>query len=60
MNCFIADPDKNADVAASATTQDIHSIYVDVFSSIGCFKGTCSLQAKEGVKPYQASPMHVT
>ena len=49
--------DKEADmVARSNPTQELHSKYTNVFSGIGCFKGTISLQVKEGEKPYQTQP----
>ena len=40
-------------------TQRIHEKFGDVFNSIGCFKGTFSLQFKPDSKPYQAPPRHV-
>ena len=52
MDYFVAGPDKKANMAPSAkTTQELHSKYSDLFSGIGCFKGTLSLQLKEGAKP---------
>ena len=43
--------------ASTKPPQEWHSKYSDVFSGIGCFKGTFFLQVKEGMKPYQAPPM---
>ena len=37
-------------------TQKIHDKFGDVFNSIGCFKGTFSLQLKPDSRPYQAPP----
>ena len=42
------------------TTQMMHNDYNDVFTGIGCFKGTFSLQTKDDVKSYQAPPRHAT
>ena len=46
--------------ASAKTRQELHGKYSDAFSGIGCFKGTFSLQVKEGVTSYQALPMHMT
>ena len=51
MDYFIAGSDNKAKMVASAkTTQEY---------GIGHFKGTHSLQVKEGVKSYQALPRHL-
>ena len=50
------DADKNK---SKAMTQRIHEECGKVFNSIGCFKGTLSLQLKQDSKPYQAPPRHV-
>ena len=50
-----------ADMVASAkTTHELHNTHSYVFTGISCFKGTFSLQVKEGKKPYQPSPGHVS
>ena len=36
--------------------QKIHNVYIDVFISIGFFKGTSSLQVKDDIKPYKTQP----
>ena len=42
-------------MAASAIiTKELHDIYSDVFSDIGLFKDTYSLQVREDTKAYQA------
>ena len=43
---FITGPDKEANMETK-TTQELHSKYSDVFTGIGCFEGTFSLQVKE-------------
>ena len=54
---FIAGPNKEADMMASAKiTKELHKKYNEVFTEIGCFEGTFSLEVKEGMKPYQAPP----
>ena len=43
VNYFIAGPHKKADMAAyPKTTLKLHSKYIDIFSGIGCLKGTLS------------------
>ena len=37
-------------------TTEIHIDYSDVFTEIGCFQGTFSLQVRDDVKPYKALP----
>ena len=39
--------------------QQIHKEFDNVFHSIGCFKGTFSLQLKPDSRPYQAPPRDV-
>ena len=41
------------------TTLKIHDEYSDVFTGIGCFKGTFSLQVKDDVKAYQVQLRHI-
>ena len=43
-------------LASAETTQKIHIEYSDMFTVIGCFKGTFSLQVKDDAKPYQTLP----
>ena len=44
------------DTAASAKIiKALHKELYDVFSGIGCFRGTFSLYVKKGMKPYQAT-----
>ena len=40
-------------------TQRIYKKFGDMFNSIGCFKGTFSLQLKPDSKPYQVPPRQV-
>ena len=42
-----------------AMMQKIHKKFGDIFSGIGCFKGTFSLQLKPDSKPYPVPPRHV-
>ena len=54
---FIAGPEKETKRKASARlTEFIHNVFKDVFSGIGCFEGTVSLQVKEGSKPCKVPP----
>ena len=46
--------------ARALLTQEIHNKFKVVFTVIGCFKGTYSLQVKEGVKPYQVPSRCIT
>ena len=41
------------------TTRKIYNEYCSVFTGIGCFKGTFSLQFKENMKPYQVLSMYI-
>ena len=45
--------------ASAGTTQTIHNEYSNVFTGIGCFKGTFSLQVKEDKTPCQVLPRPV-
>ena len=47
-------------VASATTKQELHNEYSDVFTGIGCFKATFSLQVKDRAKPYNAPHRHVT
>ena len=40
-------------------TMKIHNVYSDIFTGIGCFEGTFTLQVREGSCPYQALPRKV-
>ena len=54
---FIAGPRKEVDIAVSAKiTKEMHTDNNNGFAGIEYFKGTFSLQVREGVKPYQAHP----
>ena len=39
----------------NAKTSGMHEKYGDVFTGIGCLKGTFSLLVKEDAKPYKVS-----
>ena len=41
---------------SNTMTQRIHERFVDIFNSIGYFKGTFSLQLKPDRKPYEVPP----
>ena len=57
IHYFIADLRREADMTEiTKITQEIFNTFNDVFSGIGCFKGTFSLQVKDGMKPYWAPP----
>ena len=59
IDYFLAGTEKQAHMERSENlTKSIHQEFADVFffSGIGCFKGTFSLQKKDGAKPYQALP----
>ena len=51
MDYFIAGPGIEVDREVSQETRKIGSECSDVFTGIGCFKGTFSLQVKDDVKP---------
>ena len=40
-------------------TQQIHSIFSDAFTGIGCFEGTFKLWVRESSQQYQAPPQRV-
>ena len=42
--------------ANNKITKSINKEFADIFIGIECFKGTFSLQVKDGTKPYYASP----
>ena len=46
-------------VAITKITQTMHNGYSDVFTGIGYFKCTFSLQVKDDVKPCQAPLRHI-
>ena len=46
-------------VMSGETTQKMHSEYSKVFTGIGCFKGTFSLQVKDNTKPCQVLPRYI-
>ena len=47
-------------MAGAETALKIHVEFSDVFTGIGCFKGTFSLQVKDDMKPYQMPPRCIT
>ena len=54
IDYFIAGWYKEANMAASVkATQELYNKYSDIFTGIGCFKGTFSLLVKEGAKQQQ-------
>ena len=60
---IIAGPGKEADITApvSYIIWKMYDEYNDIFlQELGAFKGTSSLQVKEGTKPFQALPQHMT
>ena len=60
INYFYSSNNIDADTRKSSTmTQKIHETFGNIFNSIGCFKGTFSLQLKPNGKPYQVPPRHV-
>ena len=57
---FHSSDTKEADKRVGETnTNRIKNEFNDLFSSIGCFEGTFSLQVKEDSSLYQASPRRV-
>ena len=61
MDYFTVGPGREADIGESARiTQEIFDTFDTVFSGIGYFRGTFSLQVNKGVKPYQAPSRHMT
>ena len=60
INFFIAGPERSANIKASfELTKVVHIELKDIYTGIGCFQETFSLQGKERAKPYQAPPRHV-
>ena len=60
INYFYSSENTEADRRKSdIMTQKIHNTFGNVFNSIGCFKGTFSLQLKPDSKPYQVPPRHM-
>ena len=60
INYFLPGPSQDNDKRVSAEIiQQLQRDFKDVFTGIGCFDGTFSLQVKLDSKPYQVSPRHV-
>ena len=60
INYFHSGPGQEAHWRASAKiTQQLQKEFKDVFTWIGCFGGTFSLQLKAASKPYQAELRHM-
>ena len=60
VNYFLQDPNQDNDKRRSAEiTQQLQLDFKDVFTGIGGFDGTFSLQVKPDSKPYQAPLRHV-
>ena len=54
INYFYSSKYTEADKRESdAMTQNIHNAYSNIFTGIGCFEGTFSLQLKPNSRPYQ-------
>ena len=52
--------ERNVDMKAAAELiKSIHDEFKDVFTGMGCLKGTFSLQIREEIKPYLACPRHI-
>ena len=48
----LAGPEKEMHMMTSAEIiKELHNIHSDFLSGIGCYKGTASIQVKEGAKP---------
>ena len=45
--------------AIAETTLKINDEFIDVFTGIGCFKGTFFLEVKDNAERYQVSPRHI-
>ena len=59
-NRFLSSPNMEIDKRKSAElTQKIYNVFDNIFTGIGCFEGTFSLQLKPDSKPYQVPPRHV-
>ena len=57
IDYFYSSQDTSSDKRDSTVmTKKVHDKFHDVFTGIGCFKGTFSLQLKPDSKPYQAPP----
>ena len=56
IKSFLLGPDSNDKRASTEITQRLHREFKYVFSGIGYFNGTFSLQVKSDSKPYQALP----
>ena len=57
---FLPDPSKESDKKASTDiAKQLQKEFEDVFTGIGCFDRTFSLQVKSDSKQYQATPWHV-
>ena len=54
-----SDKKKTDKRVSTAIMHRIHNEFNDLFSGICCFKGTFSLQVKEGSHPYQAPTRRV-
>ena len=54
---FVAGQHMETDRAASAKTMEMHNECNDVFTGIGCFKGTFSLQVSDDANPYHGTKM---
>ena len=55
INYFLPGPNQDNDKRASAEiTLQLQRDFKDIFTGIGCFDGTFSLQVKTDSKPYQA------
>ena len=58
INYYLLGPNQDNDRRVSAEiTQQLQRDFKDVFTGIGCFDGTFSLQVKPDGKPYQAPLM---
>ena len=61
INYFFPDPNQDNDKRVSAKiTQQLQGDFKDVYTGIGYFDGTLSLQVKPDSKLYQAPPRCVT
>ena len=60
MKYFLPGPSKESDKKANTEiTKQLQKEFEDVFTGIGHFDGTFSLQIKLDSKPYQTSPWQV-
>ena len=61
INYFLPGPSQDNDKkVSSGIMQQLQRDFKYVFTGIGCFNGTFSLQVKLDSKPYQAPPIRVT